>query len=610
MTCQSRSRSLSVLPVITAMGGVSPAGRSSCHHGFHRLVLEALDATGRQRTLDSLMALTGETDPQRALSGSLVRRLPDNTLPMTVTGSHEAPLTLEMRAMDLPEPVPAGWQVVPEGRSRVKVTVPAGQSLLVSTRQSARVQAAGQLPDGFDPASLYPSRNHPRGLQMALYAASDALGMLGLDWQTLRSSVSPEQIAVCARSLMSQLDDAGIGGMMKFPSQGRRITSKQCPLGLAHMPADFVNAYVLGNVGRTGGLMGACATFLYNLAQGVHDIRAGRARVALVGTAEAPLVPEVMEGYRAMGALAEDADLLTLDPDRSEPDWRRACRPFATNCGFTMAESAQFLVLMDDALALELGADVLAAVPDVFVHADGIKKSISAPGVGNYLTVGRAMALAKQLLPATDFQQHCFISAHGTGTPQNRVTESRILDQAAGAFDLDNLPVTAVKCFLGHSLASAAGDQVMAALGTFATGWLPGITTIGQVADDVHRDRLSFSREHRQMTASAGLINAKGFGGNNATALLLSPSQTGAMLARKHGHKALASWQHRRAATLDRQATYDDLCLDGQHQVTYRFGEAVLDDAQVSLTAEGIRLAGEKSAIRFDRDPDWSVFEE
>ena len=30
---------------------------------------------------------------------------------------------------------------------------------------------------------------------------------------------------------------------------------------------------------------------------------------------------------------------------------------------------------MDDALVLELGADIMGCVPDVFVNADGVKKS-------------------------------------------------------------------------------------------------------------------------------------------------------------------------------------------------------------------------------------------
>ena len=58
---------------------------------------------------------------------------------------------------------------------------------------------------------------------------------------------------------------------------GKRCTSKILALGLGQMTADFVNAYVLGNVGSTGGTQGACATLLYNLEKAVNDIQTGRA---------------------------------------------------------------------------------------------------------------------------------------------------------------------------------------------------------------------------------------------------------------------------------------------------------------------------------------------
>ena len=71
--------------------------------------------------------------------------------------------------------------------------------------------------------------------------------------------------------------------MMRAPALGHRTTSKQCPLGLGEMTADFINAYVLRSAGSTGGMLGACATFLYNLERGVHAIRQGRARLVVVG---------------------------------------------------------------------------------------------------------------------------------------------------------------------------------------------------------------------------------------------------------------------------------------------------------------------------------------
>ena len=81
-----------------------------------------------------------------------------------------------------------------------------------------------------------------------------------------------------------------------------------------------------------------------------------------------------------MGALAEDEALIKLD-GTGELDHRRACRPFADNCGFTLAEASQFVILFDDELALELGAHIYAGVGDVFVNADGFKKSIPGPGI-------------------------------------------------------------------------------------------------------------------------------------------------------------------------------------------------------------------------------------
>jgi 3-oxoacyl-(acyl-carrier-protein) synthase len=169
---------------------------------------------------------------------------------------------------------------------------------------------------------------------------------------------------------MAQLDQYGTGGMLQARLRGGRVSAKQLPLGLNTMPADFVNAYVLGNVGCTGAIAGACASFLYNLRLAVEDIQSGRRRLAVVGNAEAPLVPEVIEGYHAMSALATDDAVAKLD-GASVPDWRRASRPFGDNCGFVLGESAQYFVLCDDKLALELGADIHGAVPDVFVNADG-----------------------------------------------------------------------------------------------------------------------------------------------------------------------------------------------------------------------------------------------
>jgi acetoacetyl-[acyl-carrier protein] synthase len=594
------------LPVLIAAGGVNPAGRISGHHAYRRTVIDALPEAKAAQTWKALATLMGEpTTPERQAylrDHTLIRRIESQHMDVdaipqhraiNLAGAGDAPLTFRLRKRQLPETLPAGWTVRTVDDDTVEVRCSEGLAAFIPETRQSRVQAAGQLPTGFEPEKLYPSRNHPRGLAMTIFAASDALGSAGLSWETLRQAVAPDEIAVYASSGMSQLDQNGNGGMMQAALMGKRVSSKQLPLGLPQMPADFVNAYVLGSAGSTGANIGACATYLYNLRQGVDDIRSGRRRVVLVGCAEAPILPEIIEGYRTMGALAEDEGLMRLD-GASTPDHRRACRPFAENCGFTLSESAVFSVLVDDALAVELGANVLGAVPEVFIYADGYKKSIPGPGIGNYLTVGRALGLLRSMLGQEGLDRS-FIHAHGTGTPQNRVTESHIMSELAKTFGIAHWPVAAIKAYLGHSLSPAAGDQLTSALGTFADHIIPGISTIDRVAEDVHTDRLHFPLAHEAVepgSLDAVLLNSKGFGGNNATGLVLSPEQTRRMLEARHGAEALTRWQRKNEAVSEASREYDAAMGEALQAPIYRFGEGVVDGLDLTLSDASITIPG------------------
>ena len=617
---------MSHLPVIVGMGGVNPAGRTSGHQAFRRSVLDALSEDDQARTLLGLAAMmrlaSGQENGrwqdaagepldaativdrtrQQVLDHTLVRRIEDprfndEGLPANRRASLEldTPLTFRIRRRQLPDDLPPTWQVRELDRNQLEVTVPPGpMNVLLPETRPAQVRAAGQLPSGFEPNRLYRSVHHPRGLAMAIFAASDCLGDSGLSWDTLRDRLDPDEVAVYAGNSIGQLDDEGWGGLLKSFVSGNRATSKQMPLGYGQMPADFLNAYVLGSVGGTGAALGACASFLYNLRLGVDDIQAGRRRVVMVGTADAPVTPEIIEGFRAMGALADDDSLRALDALEclTDADYQRACRPFARNCGFTIAESSQFVMLMDDSLALEVGAEILGSVPAVFVNADGWKRSISAPGIGNYITLGKAAAFTRDLLGDRALRERTFLHAHGTSTPKNRVTESHVFDLVARAYGIREWPVVAVKAFVGHSQGSSAGDQIASALGSFAHGLLPGIPTLDAVADDVHAERLRFSREPLRFAADAALINAKGFGGNNATGVVLSPAVTERLLVQRHGRAAVSAWQSHREATRESATAYRHRADLGHFQARYRFGEGVLEGPELEVSDISIRIPG------------------
>ncbi|WP_415355258.1 beta-ketoacyl synthase [Halioglobus sp. Uisw_031] len=608
--------SIQRLPVIVGFGGINAAGRASGHHAYARMTHSALSATQQSRTLDSLATLMGleggESHQQFILDHTLVRRIEASHFDVDAvrwnqrlpTDGDSQPASFDLERKYLPDVIPPHWVVKGTSVTHVNVQIVGQQDFLLPTYREFDVKSAGQLPSGFEPGTLYPSRNHPRGLQMTVYAASDALGSIGLDWETISSRVAPDQISVYAGSAMGQLDGAGAGGMIKSRYNGQRVTSKYCPLSFAEMPADFINAYVLGSLGSTGASLGACASFLYNLRHGIDDIRNGRARVVFVGAAEAPITPEILEGYSAMGALATEKGLRNLDGLQlgEACDFRRACRPFAENCGFTIAESSQMVVLFDDELAMELGATVFGAAIDVFVNADGHKKSISGPGVGNYITVAKAVAAARAIIGDKALRRGGLVQAHGTGTPQNRVSEAEILSRTAQAFGIDEWPVIAAKCYLGHSIGSAAGDQISTTLGIWHHGILPGITTIDAIAADVRQDHLAFSTEHREVDTAEqkyAIINSKGFGGNNASASLMSPLATQRMLQTRYSGQAWKKWEQANERVRERQQAYDDGMIAGTISPVYKFDHGVLGDGDVKVGAQQLTIG--PHTVRLDQ---------
>ena len=67
------------LPVIVGFGGINPAGRSSGHHGYRRMVYDALDASKKASTIASLSALMGRSVTEKeALASTLIRKLENN----------------------------------------------------------------------------------------------------------------------------------------------------------------------------------------------------------------------------------------------------------------------------------------------------------------------------------------------------------------------------------------------------------------------------------------------------------------------------------------------------------------------------------------------------
>ena len=626
------------LPVIVGFGGYNAAGRSSSHQAFRRMVFESLPPAEQQETVVGLACLMGLVQKQaqgytdhdgtvlsveqvdanfraQVLDGTLIRKL-GLFDPSAVAGHKKINIGAEglvfsMIKRDLPTNLPEDWQIRDLEDGTVEVTASQAGEYLVKTHHELIAKAAGELPTGFNPADHYNARFHPRGLQMALLGSSDAVHSIGIPWDKVADHVRPDQVGVYSSSALGQMTEEGFAGLFQARLKGNRTTAKQVPMGLNSMPADFINAYVLGSVGHTEAVTGACATFLYVLQAAVRDIRSGRRRVAVVGNAESTIIAEVSEGFSNMSALGSDENLCKLD-GTDKPDWRRASRPFGQNCGFTLAEATQYLVLMDDALAIELGADIHGAVPEIFINADGVKKSISAPGVGNYILFSKAVSAAIEVVGKDCVQNHSFVHAHGSSTPANRTTESELIDRVATAFDIYDWPVTATKSFVGHSLSAASGDQLVSALGTFKYNMIPGIKTVSEIASDVHQERARFAltdMDVSEQKMDVAFINSKGFGGNNATAVVLSPNKVESMLALRYADR-FDDYLTKREETRINSAAYAERADAGQLDVIYRFGEPSIDEDGLSISAEGVSVPGFAQQIIFEKGNPWQDMRE
>ena len=537
------------LPVICSMGGLNSGGRTSGNISYKRLVYENLSNEEKKEVLKDLISLSEEKKTEKEiLSGTLIRQIDD--------------------FLD------------PKG---------------LMTKQIG-VNAGAKLPDFYEIDNLYNSKQHPRGIKMTVFGVNDALYNLGINWrEDIQPLLDPNRVAVFAGPAIGQLDEKGLGGLMQSRLQEKRASSKHLSMSLIEMSADFINAYILGSVGKSGQVAGACATFFYNLNAATTLIKSNEVDFAVIGSAEAPINPEVTDGFFATTGIADDKKILAMQERHGEPfdkvDFSKACRPFGDNCGLVLGESSQFAIVTSLEFAIEIGAEILCAVPNVFINSDGIKKSISSPGIGNYLTMGQAF---KRYLKDHEKPKLSCVIAHGTGTFQNRSTESDVLSKCATSLGMKNLKVTGLKGYLGHTMGPAGGDQLACSLGIIDRGIIPGLNSTPKLADDVITNNLNFCMENEEIDTSdldAFFLNAKGFGGNNATTSIYKSNFVTKMLPKLFSKSKLTSYEAALEKTRENKLVYNSNCLEGNFNLIYRANEEILNpETDLEMTSEAIKL--------------------
>jgi 3-oxoacyl-(acyl-carrier-protein) synthase len=183
---------------------------------------------------------------------------------------------------------------------------------------------------------------------------------------------------------------------------------------------------------------------LIDIMSAVRAIQDNQCDLALAGSSEA-IDPLFAAGFQKMRVLASADDPTT------------ACRPFDRHRrGFVMGEGAAMFVLERLSHAQARGAKIYGEIL-------GGKMLADAHHMTGLDLESEALArlihdtLKKTQLSPTDIG---YINAHGTGTEQNDLMETRGIRRALGSH-ADDICVSALKAMLGH-LVNASGSVELA----------------------------------------------------------------------------------------------------------------------------------------------------
>ncbi|MFR9673738.1 beta-ketoacyl-[acyl-carrier-protein] synthase family protein [Streptomyces sp. TR06-5] len=264
----------------------------------------------------------------------------------------------------------------------------------------------------------------------------------------------------------------------------RRIAPSRLATGIAHeLGLHDVEAVTIPT---------ACAAGNYAIGYGFDAVRTGEAEFALCGGADA-MCRKTFAGFYRLGTIAPDL-----------------CRPFDKDRkGILTGEGAGVLVLESLDSALRRGATIYAEVLGYGLNCDA-----DHPVAPNQSSIARCMELALENAGVKPAEVD-LVSAHGTGTKANDVTETRAVRDVYG----DTPPRTvSLKSMLGHSMGAASALATIACALAITHEFVP--PTINHRETDPECEVDCVPNEAVDAPLEIVQNNGMAFGGNNAVVIL------------------------------------------------------------------------------------------
>ena len=188
------------------------------------------------------------------------------------------------------------------------------------------------------------------------------------------------------------------------------------------------------------------------------------------------------------------------------------CKPFDRDrAGINLGEGAGYLVLESAETAQKRGVKAIGKISGYYNACDAFHQTASSPdGHGAYLAMKGALEQAGLRPEEIDY-----INAHGTGTPNNDLTEGIAVMNLFG----DHIPpISSVKSYLGHTTSAAGSVEAIISLLAMEHDFLPVNLNFRHPIEE--HSFVPVTNPNPARPIRHILSNSFGFGGNNSAIVL------------------------------------------------------------------------------------------
>jgi len=359
-----------------------------------------------------------------------------------------------------------------------------------------QVQIACELKD-FAPEQYMEAREvrrRDRFEQMSTTAVKEALGDSGLEI-TVENATRIGVIISSAIGGLKSLQDAIITNYTEGP---RRVSPFLIPMLMANGAAGLA-AIDHGIKGPCFSVASACASGADGIGMAWMMLRAGVLDACLAGASESTITSLGVAAFDRVGATSRRNDDYSMTP-----------QPFDKNRdGLVMGEGAAVLVLETESHAKARGANILAELAGYGSTADAFH--VTAPhedGAGGAAAIRQALDTA-----GANPGDVGYISAHGTATELNDLSETKAVKAAFGNLAYE-IPISSTKSMTGHMMGATGALEAVFCVRVVREGILP--PTIHYQTPDPACDLDYVPNQAREKKVDLAISNAFGFGGHNA----------------------------------------------------------------------------------------------